>query len=260
MNASQKSEALRLADKYEAHGFLGDHRFAQEHWCKQAAAELRAQHARIAELEAQLDAIGAGGVEPLRKQTSTADVADERDAFEKWLRIKPCGAAHDFGWRRGRPAPRLPPPRQQASLQRCKLGCKQPRPMRRYTTRARWRLAPRQHRRQCRQQCLLPVNLASRVKRIGTGARRSMWRWPRPRHRNCRFTRLAICTRTPPPHTPQGECQRRLGRMPRRASASTATMSESTMPQTASQAARHANGMVTAPRKTSALTAKQKAR
>jgi hypothetical protein len=98
MNASQKSEALRLADKYEAHGFLGDHRFAQEHWCMQAAAELRRQHARISELEAQLSAIGAGGVEPLRKSASTADVADERDAFEKWLRIKPCGAAHDFGW------------------------------------------------------------------------------------------------------------------------------------------------------------------
>ena len=33
-----------------------------------AAAELRSQHARIEELEAQLSAIGAGGVEPLRKQ------------------------------------------------------------------------------------------------------------------------------------------------------------------------------------------------
>ena len=55
-------------------------------------------HANIRALKAQLSAIGAGGVEPLRKQASTADVADERDAFEKWLRIKPCGAAHDFGW------------------------------------------------------------------------------------------------------------------------------------------------------------------
>ena len=56
--------------------------------------------ARIAELESQFEAIGAGGVEPLRKRASTADVvvADERDAFDKWLRIKPCGAAHDFGW------------------------------------------------------------------------------------------------------------------------------------------------------------------
>lgn len=96
--STEQPEALRLADKYEIEGFLQDHRFAQEHWCRQAAAELLRKHARITELEAQLSAIGAGGVEPLRKQASTADVADERDAFEKWLRIKPCGAAHDFGW------------------------------------------------------------------------------------------------------------------------------------------------------------------
>lgn len=107
MNTSQKPDALRLADKYEAHGFLGDHRFAQEHWCRQAATELRSQHARIAELEAariayasefepdaegdpdvgnihaniralkaQLSAIGAGGVEPLRKRASTAHHAE----------------------------------------------------------------------------------------------------------------------------------------------------------------------------------------
>ena len=122
MITTQQPEALRLADKYEAHGFLGDHRFAKEHWCSQAATELRRQHARIAELEAeraaiiaekneckyalrhtqkeleaQLSAIGAGGVEPLRKPAAVA-VPDEREAFEKWLRVKPCGAAHDFAW------------------------------------------------------------------------------------------------------------------------------------------------------------------
>ena len=68
MSGTQQPEALRLADKYEIEGFLQDHRFAKDHWCRQAAAELRHQHARIAELEAQLSAIGAGGVEPLRKQ------------------------------------------------------------------------------------------------------------------------------------------------------------------------------------------------
>lgn len=52
MNTTQQPEALRLADKYEIEGFLGDHRFAQDHWCRQAAAELRRQHTRIAELEA----------------------------------------------------------------------------------------------------------------------------------------------------------------------------------------------------------------
>ena len=67
MSGTQQTEALRLADKYEVEGFLQDHRFAKDHWCRQAAAELRLQHARIEDLEAQLSAIGAGGVEPLRK-------------------------------------------------------------------------------------------------------------------------------------------------------------------------------------------------
>ena len=65
--STEQPEALRLARKFEEVGFMGDHRFAKDHWCRQAAAELRRQHARIAELEAQLSAIGAGGVEPLRK-------------------------------------------------------------------------------------------------------------------------------------------------------------------------------------------------
>jgi hypothetical protein len=56
MTTTQKPNALHPADKYEIEGFLQDHRFAQEHWCRQAAAELRRQHARIAELEAQLSA------------------------------------------------------------------------------------------------------------------------------------------------------------------------------------------------------------
>ena len=86
MSGTQQPEALRLADKYEIEGFLQDHRFAKDHWCRQAAAELRRQHARIEELEAQLSAIGAGGVEPLRKPSSVAAHDDERKAFEKWAR------------------------------------------------------------------------------------------------------------------------------------------------------------------------------
>ena len=156
--STEQPEALRLADKYEVDGFLQDHRFAQDHWCRQAAAELRHQHARIEELEAQLSTIGAGGVEPLRKQAAAPQavpdsvlktigwllddamnaavkngansismpddyvelaawlagipthpaegvpapaavaVPDERAAFKAWLRVKPCGAAHDFAW------------------------------------------------------------------------------------------------------------------------------------------------------------------
>ena len=52
--STEQPEALRLARKFEEVGFMGDHRFAQDHWCRQAAAELRRQHARIAELEAVL--------------------------------------------------------------------------------------------------------------------------------------------------------------------------------------------------------------
>ena len=115
MTQTQQPEALRLADKYEIEGFLQDHRFAKDHWCRQAAAELRHQHARIAELEdvadmaikriaeleSQLSAIGAGGVEPLRKQAAETSndiltmadaliiqcTADARDAARyRWLR------------------------------------------------------------------------------------------------------------------------------------------------------------------------------
>lgn len=74
--STEQPEALRLADKYEVDGFLQDHRFAQDHWCRQAAAELRRQQARIEELEAQLEAIGAGGVEPLRKCNKLHQVAE----------------------------------------------------------------------------------------------------------------------------------------------------------------------------------------
>ena len=75
--STEQPEALRLARKFEEVGFMGDHRFAKDHWCRQAAAELRRQHARIAELEAQLSAIGAGGVEPLRKQAVPQEVHPE---------------------------------------------------------------------------------------------------------------------------------------------------------------------------------------
>lgn len=155
-----QAEALRLADECEE---------SATHWVHEidtrakAAKVLRAQHARIAELEqrleidprhrydgisardatiaaqderiddleSQLEAIGAGGVESLRGNTAggarchdaeacamgqkpcpspaacnqiaaapqaAAPVPDERAAFEAWLGIKPCGAAHDFGW------------------------------------------------------------------------------------------------------------------------------------------------------------------
>ena len=47
---------------------------APHKWVLQANSEISRQHARITELEEQLSAIGAGGVEPLRKQAVPASV------------------------------------------------------------------------------------------------------------------------------------------------------------------------------------------
>jgi hypothetical protein len=136
MSTTQQPEATRLVDKYEIEGFLQDHRFAQNEWCRQAVAELRRLHAenqdlrarvqelgemarenrskrvielersiaeleseaeqnakiigasaetelalrgRIAEMEEQMAAIGAGGVEPLRKRAAPAVVAVQEE-------------------------------------------------------------------------------------------------------------------------------------------------------------------------------------
>ena len=127
MTDSTQPEALRLAPVYAVVWFGQDHPVAQEQWCGQAAAELLRQHARIAELEAQLEAVGAGGVEPLRKQEApqTQAAPDERAAFEKWLRVKPCGAAHDFGWEAWRARAALAatyPTQQGLELANCKGG------------------------------------------------------------------------------------------------------------------------------------------
>ena len=88
MSGTQQPEALRLADKYEIEGFLQDHRFAKDHWCRQAAAELRRQHARIEELEAQLSAI-AHTAEGATAQTETlrAELAKETEAADNWRRL-----------------------------------------------------------------------------------------------------------------------------------------------------------------------------
>ena len=67
MTQTQQPEALRLATGLSGGKLIDD----STEWADTlhaAAAELRRQHARIAELEAQLSAICAGGVEPLRKQ------------------------------------------------------------------------------------------------------------------------------------------------------------------------------------------------
>ena len=64
MTDSTQSKALRMALDLEALD-LDD-----------IAAELRRQHARIADLEAQLSAIGAGGLEPLRPRQCLHDISE----------------------------------------------------------------------------------------------------------------------------------------------------------------------------------------
>ena len=114
MTQTQQPEALRLAHTLNG-GKLIDDSMEWADTLHAAAAELLHQHARIteledvadmaikriAELEAQLSAIGAGGVEPLRKQAAETSndiltmadaliiqrTADARDADRyRWLR------------------------------------------------------------------------------------------------------------------------------------------------------------------------------
>lgn len=63
MTEAKQPEALRLAEILED-DYCPD--WFYEQGVDEVAEELRRQHARIADLEAQLSAIGAGGVEPLR--------------------------------------------------------------------------------------------------------------------------------------------------------------------------------------------------
>ena len=88
MSTSQKPMALILADKYEVQGFLGDHRFAKDEWCSQAAVELRRLHARITDLEAQLSAIVGDGVESLSElvQMPNAEYLADEHAAVRHLR------------------------------------------------------------------------------------------------------------------------------------------------------------------------------
>ena len=80
MTQAQQPEALRLAHTLIGGKLIDD----STEWADTlhaAAAELCRQHARIEELEAQLEAIGAGGVEPLRK-SAAAPAPNERAEFE----------------------------------------------------------------------------------------------------------------------------------------------------------------------------------
>ena len=72
---TQQLEALQLAYALRGGKLIDD----STEWADTlhaAEAELLRQHARIAELEALLSAIGAGGVEPLRKQAEDGWIQD----------------------------------------------------------------------------------------------------------------------------------------------------------------------------------------
>ena len=74
---TQQPNALHLAHSLSG-GKLIDNSTEWADTLHAAAAELRRQHARIAELEAQLSAIGAGGVEAPAAPVSTYVEALER--------------------------------------------------------------------------------------------------------------------------------------------------------------------------------------
>lgn len=86
---TQQPEALQLAECCE-HGYpLSDEAI-------RAAAELRRQHARITELEAQLEAVGAGGVGPLIA-SSGFDAADMATAAASGFRDR-AAKEQQAGW------------------------------------------------------------------------------------------------------------------------------------------------------------------
>ncbi len=101
MTTTKQPEALRLADQIEA--YANAHPMSYPVCNIYAAGELRRQHARIAELEdaadiaieriaeleAQLSAIGAGGVEPLRGSRHAHECREALAACIKLLHKTP---------------------------------------------------------------------------------------------------------------------------------------------------------------------------
>jgi hypothetical protein len=73
MKEVKQAEALRLADEVQKsadYDVTTGMPITAWQFQLNVAAELRRQHARIAELEAELEAVGAGGVQSLRKQAA----------------------------------------------------------------------------------------------------------------------------------------------------------------------------------------------
>ena len=101
MSGTQQPEALRLARKFEEVGFMGDHRFAKDHWCRQAAAELRSQHARIAELEdvADMAIKRIAELEAQVQPTEEVPVVPQRvNTPNEWEEIRTLPTCDDLIW------------------------------------------------------------------------------------------------------------------------------------------------------------------
>ena len=83
MTDSTQPEALRLAELFTADEWPGHMTLVS--YARECVAELRRQHTRIAELEAQLEAIGAGGVSgPLMGRGSIAASAGSEPVAHLW--------------------------------------------------------------------------------------------------------------------------------------------------------------------------------
>ena len=77
MTDNPQPEALRLALSIDLMDTFTNY---QQEELGKAAAELRRQHNRIAELESELEAIGAGGIEPLRRRECLHQISEPAPA------------------------------------------------------------------------------------------------------------------------------------------------------------------------------------
>ena len=84
MTNKKQPEALRLAEMLTADEWPGSVTLVS--YARECVAELRRQHARITEMEARLEAIGAGGVSgPLMGEQSAPKVSDAQRALHELI-------------------------------------------------------------------------------------------------------------------------------------------------------------------------------
>ncbi len=95
MTNKKQPEALRLAEMLTADEWPGSVTLVS--YARECVAELRRQHARITELEAQLEAIGAGGVNgPLMTPLPVPQPALSAGWVSVKDRLPPCRDDQDY--------------------------------------------------------------------------------------------------------------------------------------------------------------------